>query len=173
MEVLYTGICHTDLHQANHNLPGNDGSSTPGRWPAKCQRVTREPVDRTSVCRSQMGARERAGASLVPAMHGRGPNAGASREPVPYRPIMNALDCWALNWQHFRDIHDRLLQRISGNPARAYGVGRKAPDNGSFIPHTKQSSARRGHPLKNSSPLISLASTFSIISAPTGFWPTL
>ena len=22
MEVLYTGICHTDLHQANHNLPG-------------------------------------------------------------------------------------------------------------------------------------------------------
>jgi hypothetical protein len=25
MEVLYTGICHTDLHQANHNLPGNDG----------------------------------------------------------------------------------------------------------------------------------------------------
>jgi len=29
MEVLYTGICHTDLHQANHNLPRKttDGSS--------------------------------------------------------------------------------------------------------------------------------------------------
>jgi hypothetical protein len=25
MEVLYTGLCHTNLHQANHNLPGKDG----------------------------------------------------------------------------------------------------------------------------------------------------